>query len=231
MNDKYTNSDIRLQGPFFEKLDNFWYHYKWHTIAALFVTFVLVVCTVQACSRTKYDVNVLYAGSFLYEGRDKAMAVEELNQIMPRDFNGNGQKDASFVTYTVLSKEQIQNLEGSDKAIVDFTAESRLYYSAIHTGEYAVLLIDEHLFRELEKDEGRLRKLSDVFVTVPESAMSEYGIRFSKTALYQKSEQLGKLPESTVLCLLSPYVIGATSNKTAYAQMTEMFVAMAADES
>ena len=230
MNDKYTDSDIRLRGPFFEKLDNFWYHYKWQTIATVFILFVLIVCTVQSCTRTKYDVNVLYAGSFLYNGSDKAEATRVLDGVMPRDFNKDGEKNTAFVTYTILSKEQIKAMQSEGGAIMDTTTDSQLYYSAIHTGEYAILLIDEHLYEELAKDEGRLKKLSDVFVTIPQSAFSEYGIRFSETALYKNSTQLGKLPTSTVLCLLSPYVIGGTSNKNTYKQVMEMFIAMAADE-
>ena len=42
MNDKYTESDIRMTGKFAEKLDNFWYYHKWHTLIGLFVIFVLV---------------------------------------------------------------------------------------------------------------------------------------------------------------------------------------------
>lgn len=240
MNEKYTDSDIRLNGKLYEKLDNFWYYHKWKIIATVFVTFVLVVCIFQSCSREKYDVNVLYAGPYAYSGSEKEAVMGELTSALPRDFDGNGEKFVGLVAYNVMSKEQIEALKEQLKndpenegLVLDtnyYTTENELYSSALMTGEYAVLLIDESLYQRLAEDEGRLRKLSDVFAEIPESAFSDYGIRFSETALYKKSEQLGKLPDSMVLCLLSPYVIGSTSNKTAYAQMTEMFVSMAADE-
>ena len=64
MNDKYADSDIQVSHTFFKKLDHFWFYYKWHTLAALFILFVLTVCFVQSCTKTDYDVNVVYAGPY-----------------------------------------------------------------------------------------------------------------------------------------------------------------------
>lgn len=240
MNDKYTDSDIYLKGGLFEKLDNFWYYHKWKIIVTIFVAFVLSVCIFQSCNRERYDVNILYAGPYAYTGTEKATVMEELKTVLPDDFDKNGEKSVGFVAYNVMSKEQIEALKEQLKKdpeneglVLDtgyYTSENELYSSALMTGEYAILLIDESLYQKLADDEGRLKKLSDIFEEAPQSAFSDYGIRFSETALYKRSEQLGKLPDTMVLCLLSPYVIGGTSNKTAYSQMTEMFIAMAADE-
>ena len=30
-----------------EKAENFWYHYKWHSIVALFLVITLVICALQ----------------------------------------------------------------------------------------------------------------------------------------------------------------------------------------
>ena len=240
MNEKYTDSDIRLGGDFYTKLDNFWYHHKWKVIAAVFAVFVLSVCVFQSCTREKYDVQVLYAGPYAYTAQEKANVSDELEKVLTKDFDGNGEKVVGFVAYNVMSKEQIADLKEQLKndpdkegLVIDtsyYTSENEQYTASLMTGEYAILLIDESLYQKLASDPGRLRKLSDVFAEVPGSAFDEYGIRFSETALYKNSEQLGKLPDSMVLCLMSPYVIGGTSNKTNYARMTEMFVAMAADE-
>ncbi len=183
---------------------------------------------------------MLYAGPYGYTAQEKASVASELETVLPKDFDGNGEKSVGLVAYNVMSKEQIADLKEQlkndpEKAglMIDtsyYTSENEQYTASLMTGEYAVLLIDESLYRKLAGDSGRLRKLSDVFAEIPDSAFDEYGIRFSQTALYKRSEQLGKLPDSMVLCLLSPYVIGGTSNKTNYARMTEMFVAMAADE-
>ena len=56
---------MRPTRSFFAWLDNFWYHYKWHTIAALFLIIVAVVITIQFCERKEEaDFPVLYAGDY-----------------------------------------------------------------------------------------------------------------------------------------------------------------------
>ena len=237
MNDKYTDSDIHINNKLVEKLDNFWFYHKWHIIISIFVIFALVVCIAQSCSKTDYDVNVLYAGPHTFTITETDSIIEELNGVMPRDFNGDEEKNTAFVTYQVLNTEQMEAVqkklsEEEEGARLDtsyFTSQTDMYNSAIMTGEYSILLIDETLYQKLANMEGRLRKLSEVLATVPESAFSEYGIRFSETALAKNSKHLGQLPEDTVLCLLSPYVFGASSNEKTYSQTTEMFVSMAKD--
>ena len=64
--------DVKMSSPFLSWLENFWYHYKWHTIAALFVLLVTVVMIVNCARREKYDVYILYAG-------DKAVSTSKSN--------------------------------------------------------------------------------------------------------------------------------------------------------
>ena len=42
-----------------EKLQNYWYHYKWHTLAAVFVAAVLAVCITQCVNQVKPDYKVM----------------------------------------------------------------------------------------------------------------------------------------------------------------------------
>lgn len=241
MNDKYEDRGIRAEGLFFEWFDNFWFYHKWHVLAALFVIFVLTVCIFQSCTREKPDVVVMYAGAYHYGSNETLIVKEELTGVLSKDFNDDGTLAVGLVTYHVMTAEQLEHyqklLQGDaeDGEIFDrvdtayFTEQAKLCDSYLMTGECAVLLVDQSIYDRLAADEGRLRKLSDVFGTVPESAFSEYGIRFSETALYKNSEQLSKLPEETVLCLLSPYVFGQSSNAKEYAAMVEMFRTMGKD--
>lgn len=241
MNNKYEDREIRAEGRFFEWFDNFWFYHKWHVLAALFALFVLTVCIAQSCTREKSDVVVMYAGAYHYSANETLVVKDELKSVLPKDFNGDGNMVVGLVTYHVMTAEQLEEYqkllqgEAEEGEIFDrvdtsyFTEQSKLCDSYLMTGECAVLLVDQSIYERLVADEGRLRKLSDVFGTVPESAFSEYGIRFSKTALYQSSEQLGKLPEDTVLCLLSPYVFGQSSDPKEYSAMVEMFRTMGKD--
>ena len=49
-------TDAKIHLPTNEKLENFWYHYKWHTITAVFVIVVGVILTLQLCTKVDFDL-------------------------------------------------------------------------------------------------------------------------------------------------------------------------------
>lgn len=231
MNTNNSGGDIRIENRFTAWFENFWYHYKWRTIGALFLAFVLTVCITQCARKEKIDVVVMYAGPYLYTGNEALVVKDELNAVMPTDFNGDGEKITGLVTYQIMTEEQLLEYKKQVEGGVDpsyFTTQASNCNNYLMTGECAILLIDESLFIKL-RDADRLRKLDEMFPSVPSSAIDAYGLNFAQTALAKGSEQLGKLPEGTVLCLLRPLVMGNTSNSTTYSQITNMFVAMARD--
>lgn len=244
MNDKYEGRDIQFKGKWAKKLENFWYYYKWHTILSLVAILVFTILIAQSCTKVDHDVTIMYAGPYDFtENNDTGYFVEDLNGLMPEDFNRDGEKNANFLSYFVMTEEQIQEYkatledlrqQGEAVGYLDtgyIASQKKDFDSTLMFGQYFILLVDEATYLELESIEfesgaKRLRKLSEIFVTVPSSAFSEYGIRFSETALYQNSKFFGKLPENTVLCLAAPQI---NSNKTQYANSVEMFCAMAED--
>ncbi|MBO5305632.1 MAG: hypothetical protein J6B12_02605 [Clostridia bacterium] len=236
MNGNNVGGDIRIENKFLSWLDNFWYHYKWRTIGALFIAFVLTVCITQCATKEKTDVVVMYAGPYLYTSNETLTVKDELREVMPSDFNGDGEKIPGLVTYQIMTDEQLKAYKAQLELYEDHVAIDTSYFTTqasncnnyLLTGECAILLIDESLFQKL-KEADRLRRLDEMFPNLPASAIDEYGIDFTKTALAKNAEQLGKLPEGTVLCLLRPYVMGNISDSTTYSQITNMFAAMARD--
>ena len=104
------------KGKFGLWLENFWYHYKWHTIFALVAILVVTICTVQMCSKEEYDVHIVYAGSehLLGEkdedGTVKAQTVmKSVNQAV-EDFDGNGKILSSFESLYLLTDGEILEL-------------------------------------------------------------------------------------------------------------------------
>ena len=155
-----------------------------------------------------------------------------VNSYLRGSLPSSGKKYTDIVTYQVMNETQIleyeKMLNSDGTATVDrsyFTTQFQTYNNYMLTGECAVLLLDPSLYVKLV-EAGRLKKLSDVFAEVPSSAIDEYGIRLSETAIYKNSETLSMLPGDTVLCLSLPYVFGNSGNEKAYANMTAMFVAM-----
>lgn len=232
MSDKYTESDIHIKSPLLEKLDNFWFYYKTHTIAIIFIVLVLSVCIVQSCSRESEDISVLYAGPVGFEPETFELIKDELSAAVPADYDGDGTKRSAIISYNVMSEEQILARESELDTTLNrsyFTEQYQIYSRYITSGECGVFLLDPWLYESLVSQEVNiLRPLSEVMAKVPEYAVGEYGIRFSETALYKNSEHLSKLPEDTILCLSRPMVLSSGSgNKENYSNMTAMFVSMA----
>ena len=72
-----------------DKWDNFWYHYKWPTIVALFIITVAVVVIVQAATKTRadYTVCVVAQQELSFQATERLKA--EFTAV-GRDRNGDG---------------------------------------------------------------------------------------------------------------------------------------------
>ena len=225
--------EIKIESPAYKKLDNFWYYYKWHVIVALFVIFAVVVCTVQACSREKEDIQIIYAGGSYIEGESYLDISKTLSSILPEDFDGDGSKKVGFINYQIYSQEEIEELEkiilpDGTKNVVDKaqnTSNMTSYSSFMMTGEVSVCFLSEDLFENMKKND-RLRPLSDIFDEIPESAYDEYGIKLSETDFYKYNSSIRTLGEETVICLMRQTVVGASKNDQEYEKAINTFKAI-----
>lgn len=225
--------EIKIEGSAFRKLDNFWYYYKWHTLIALFLVFVIVVCTVQACSREKEDIRIIYAGGSFIDGESALEIPKAFSSVLPEDFDGDGKKNVGFVNYQVYSPDEIVELEkiilpDGTKNIVDKAQNSSNmtgYTSYLMTGDVSVCFLSEYLFEKL-KESDRLVPLSDVFDEIPNSAYDSYGIALSKTDFYKYNSSLHAMDKNTVICLLRQTVLGTSSKDNEYKNAVDTFKAI-----
>ena len=239
MDDKIPAGEIKDRSDFLKWFDNFWYHHKVPTIIVLFSIFVILVCVLQTCtSPSAEDITMVYAGREYVTAQDQNGIKSVFNVVMPKDFDGNDDKHTQLIVYHVMSEEQLKEMaaetdaDGKPKYEVNRTYYSQEYSSynnMLMTGEFSICMLDPWLYESLA-DAGRLKKLSDVLGSVPENAVGEFGVRLGDTALYQYYDALKVLPEDTVLCMLTPYVFGATSQEDFYQQNVEMFRAIIAFE-
>lgn len=79
-----------------EKLQNYWYHFKWHTIGAVALIVVITTMCVQCATREKYDfIAVIFTNSFIETGRtDK---IEEYFEQYATDIDGDGKVSIQVV--------------------------------------------------------------------------------------------------------------------------------------
>ena len=225
--------EIKVDSKAFRKFDNFWYYYKWHTIIAVFLVFVIVVCTVQACSREKEDIRIIYAGGSFVEGEYHREISKTLSSVLPEDFDGDGKKNVGFVNYQIYSPEEIVELEkiilpDGTKNVVNKaqnTSNMTGYTSYLMTGDVSVCFLSRYLFEKL-KENDRLVLLSEIFDERPASAYDEYGIDLSKTDFYKYNSALHAMDEETVVCLLRQTVVGASSKDEEYQRSVDTFKAV-----
>ena len=206
------NGDVKLHTPFTERLENYWYHYKWHTIVAVFVLVVLLVVGLQMCSKESYDAYVLYAGDKELERDSKNGEIPLYNTVLSslgrvaEDYNGDGETLISLTTLLALTSEQIKDAENNPDLEVNYgllqsdrqTLEDRMLYS-----EYYVCLLSPEVYEDF-KTVNDVRIFANLAPYAPESSSLEYysesAIKLSSTDFY-KLPGISQLPEDTLICL------------------------------
>ncbi len=207
------------------KIKNFWYHYKWHTIATVLVAMFLFIGITQMTTREKYDISVMYAGPAVVNGDNYTALCESLSGLLGCDIDSNGKKSVYVYPFTYMTDEQVkaEMKKWEDEGIHDVTFDKKSneeahtnFNNMVFSGECGVMFLDESLFEQV-RDAGGLVTLESVLGEKPEGALDEYGIRLSEVDAYGYFPALQIFPEDTVLCLRGPSTVGGvfTSKKNA----------------
>jgi hypothetical protein len=153
-NEKYEG-DVKLKSPILEKLDNFWYHYKWHTAVAIFVIIVAIILTVQTCSRVEADAYILYAGPHTISRvaangniSEYENAVSSFKKIST-DYNDDGINTVSLVDLFVVNSEESEKILADNPgkeinaALVKENTET--LHQKLLFGEYYLCFLSERI--------------------------------------------------------------------------------------
>ncbi|MBE6530993.1 MAG: hypothetical protein E7679_02725 [Ruminococcaceae bacterium] len=247
-NEKLKGSDIKVEGRFSRWLENYWYHYKWPTIIVSFFVIVVLVCTIQMCTKETEDTSVVYAGPVQLSSGEMSAIESVMNFIMPEDFDGNGKKTLVFLNYHVYSENQIKGMESEREEQIEDYVENKDSYTVpseapaqinrqynttnyknfiqyIQTGETSICFLDASVYEELLGD-GRIMKLSDVLGYESEASADGYGIKLSELGIYETYAAVRKLPADTVVCILKPLVAGRNSKAEMYQRDKDMLRAI-----
>lgn len=122
-----------------EKLANFWFQYKWHTIAVIASVILLTVLVAQCATRPVYDLEVVY---FTYSPilDDQSAQVAEYFETFTKDLDGNGEVNVQVINCsmsdssndlqyrnTMLTKMQ-SLIVADEKALLFITDEKSIKY-------------------------------------------------------------------------------------------------------
>ena len=218
------NENIVKEPSLSEKLENFWYHYKWHTIAIFFVTLVVLICSLQMCGKESYDVYVMYAGEMPIENTKSDSSYHTMLsalKLVTDDYDENGATSPLLKNLLVpMGKEYDELAErGYDRLIASDTSE--LEQLMVYSSEYYLCFLSEDTFLDYDKQTSSgaypFVSLTDL---VPDGSDARFA---SDRGIYLSSLDFGKLaginelPADTVVCLRVKLKLpGASSRDEAY---------------
>lgn len=208
---------------FFAWLDNFWYYNKWKVLIIAFFAVIAVVSTVQLLSGTSPDTYAMYGGPRQIGSSESNMIASALADALSEDCSGDGVKNVSFAPLFIMSDEQIAEeyrkaqQSGTEITIFRNTITQNLnsFDQNILAGDASVCFVDPYLYERVAAA-GGWQLLSEVFETVPDSAVNEYAIKLSDTDFGRYYNGVTSLPEDTLVCIrtVSTYSFLRSEKKT-----------------
>lgn len=205
--------EINIKSPLLSKLDNFWYHYKWHTIVACFLIVTITILSLQTCTKTSYDLHVIYAGpkEISRSSSDGGSEYVEMTNSLGRvvgDFDGDGDTNVNLLNLFVVNEEEKAELlkdkpqyEINEALVIEDTNTLK---TTIVYGEHYLCFLSERLFKEYESTfNGVIFESLDGFSQNGEIEYASEG----KTGVYlcslaiKELPVLENLPEDTVICV------------------------------
>lgn len=214
--EKLPQGEIRVNTPFLKKAENFFYHYKWHTIIGLFLVVVLLICCLQMCAKEPYDIEVMYAGPADVTSQRRYDIENAFASVTP-DNDENGEGQARLTHYWINEKyygganadEAIKDANVGQLANQSLTNQEK-YIDEIMLGNVSICLVSPHLF-DLANKEGAFVRIDELLPSLSaemyhaeeDGTYNPYGVTLAKTD-FGKLAGLSSLPEDTVFCLRKP---------------------------
>lgn len=211
--------EVATPSTFKEKLQNFIYHYKWHTVVALFLVVTIIICSLQFCTKEEYDAHILYIGGKSIgrtaENGDVAEIVTVISSLkqVTDDFDKSGQISVDFTSYYFLSSAESEALDDVNEALL--ATDKEAIPGVLQHSEYYLCLISPSAYEQyhLVGDTERFLSLEELGADHPETEFyTPYAIYLASTPAY-KLPGLSVLPADTLICIRRPSTIGGKSKE------------------
>ena len=187
---------------FLKWLDNYWYHYKWHTIIVSFFLIIGIISTVQIFNKKTYDAHVMYVG-----GKDipdtKYYDILQSLKAVSSDYDGDKEHTINFSKMAFISDPENNMASTVNTPTVQFL-------SNLVVQPYYIYLMDVEVYK-LYEDSGVFVPISELYSDIPEDWFyDETAVYFDKTEYANSFPGVDDLGENTLLVLkIMPY----SSNK------------------
>lgn len=220
--EKEAGTDVVIESNLLKRLENFWFYYKWHLLVALFVILVIIVVVNQMSVKDSDDIVIMTAGPYKPTATQRKEIVTAFEQILPSDFNGDGEKAVGIAHTEVYSKDQLIEYQNKYKEengvtpVINTSVNSenlKGFHNLIMAGEYSVCIIDKWLYEDV-REAGGFKPLAELYPQgVPSCAVDEYAVRFKDTEFAKSFSCFEDLPDDTLLCIRTESVMGSIFNK------------------
>lgn len=127
----------------------FWYYYKWHTLAVVFASFLIIYSSVQCAMQPKYDLHIDYISEFgLTEESEKALT--ELMCANIDDINGNDKIDAFVLNLNMNESADVQMTQAMQAKLMLEMGYSDSYVF-IMTKKYADMFTENDVLKPVSE--------------------------------------------------------------------------------
>ena len=175
-----------------EWLENYWYHYKWHTIVAIFLVIVIVFTISSVVDKKSYSGNVMFVGKTFIP----VTQLEDIKQAFKKVIPDGDELNYSQLHYDPEDPDDYQANEMAKESLTSMVVQP-----------YYIYVMSESVYK-LYKDSGVFEKLENIFTSIPKSAIDEYAIRLRDTKFAQTNAGIDSLDEDMVILLkVVPYSI------------------------
>lgn len=146
------------------KFDNYWYHYKWHTIAGVVALLLVCLFISDTFLREKPDATIVMV-SDRYFAPDETDAIRKNLEQIAWDRNGDGR-----VYILIDSNHLAPDIDSPNES--DYAAQMKLV-AVVAAGAEPLYLIDEAAYDRLMQMSGQTEDSPDIEVFVPESVPAD----------------------------------------------------------
>lgn len=170
---------------FKNKLDNFLYHYKWHTLIGVGAVLVLIWVVASFFGGTEIDARIGYIGDHPYSALEMRELSDKLSAKLKFDSNGDGKTVIDFESHYYLNDEQLRREAEAAAAkgeeyyfsYLENAKNYEAFEKDIKSRDAAIWFVSPEVYATLDK--SKLMPLEDILGYLPEGAVDGYALSCS----------------------------------------------------
>lgn len=189
--------------------ENYWYHYKYHTLLTLLALITCIVGLSQCSVSEEYDMYVSYAGPKNLYSDDIENGERALESVLDTDFSGDGKVNVSFNRFFYMSPDEVREAKENDPAfsVLDQSVALDSFKREFEAGDTVIWLVSPALYEEYSKKDMWVSMLEvldadawrSLTARIPEDSYDQYSVKLCETRFGQVF--FSELPEDTLLCM------------------------------